>query len=507
MKEFLTQQNGREYFMNSFHFLYLGLALLYAVSWAFIPSWLAFFQEWFLQGVAVLFLAECLQYGHKLLLRKLRRPKVTAKSILIFGFSCLVELAAILLLWSVSSGELSHDVLSLLLVLLVVLEHDINAVSVHFLNFFSSIAKRRIFRKAQEKRLSRKDLVVIGITGSFGKTSVKEYLSYILSDHFKVLKTERNTNTEIGIAHTILQKLKPEHQIFVCEMGAYTKGEIRTCAQIARPGIGIFTGLNNQHAALFGSLDDTFKSKWELVQALPDDGLAVFNGDSEELKSRLKTVATTTVVCSNSDGDAVARDIVVTPDSLQFTYKDQPFSAALVGEFQVVNLLMSIVVAEHLGMSLGDIAERIKKIEAPEKTMSLVRFSRGLIIDDSYNVNSDGLKQALMHLDQLKDQKKVLVFPGILELGEESAHLHETYGEWIGMHVDYAFFTDAYFSPFLAEGALKSGLTRQHIFEVDDQNLLMDLVKGLLEDHPQSKFVFLFESRGSEKIMDMLKSL
>lgn len=507
MREFLIQQNGKHYFLTPFHVAYIFLALLFVVSWAFVPAMKAFLTQWLFPISGVLFLAECLKYGHQLLLRKLRRPRLTMKALLILAFSFFVEVCALALVWSLSPWLLPSHLLALVLLSLAALEHDINAFAVSFLNFFSRLAKRRIFRQAQAKRLLRKDLKVIGITGSFGKTSVKEYLSHILEGGFKVLKTEKNTNTEIGISQTILKKLKPVHEIFVCEMGAYTKGEIRTCAQIARPNIGIFTGLNNQHAALFGSLDDTFKSKWELIQALPADGLAVFNGDSEALRKRLLLSETRQFVCSVEEGDAVAQDIDIKTDSLQFSYKGQLFTASLVGNFQVVNLLMAIVVAEFLGMDLKHIADRVSSIAAPEKTMQISSFSRGMLIDDSYNVNADGLKQALLHLDRFKDFKKVLVFPGILELGEDSHSLHENYGEFIGQHVDYAFFTDPHFSSFLSDGALRSGLTRQDIFETEDQNALMDLINDLLSRHPTERFVFLFESRGAERTLEMLKDL
>src|SRR5690606_39067227 len=320
-------------------------------------------------------------------------------------------------------------------------------------------------------------------------------------------KTEKNTSTESGIPQSSLNKLAPEHEMVGCEMGAYSKGESRTCAQIARPNSGIFTGLNNQHAALFGSLDDTFKAKWELIQSLPPDGLAVFNGDSEALRKRLLTPQTRSILCSVNEGDAVARDIEIKTDSFQFRYKSQVFTASLVGQFQVVNLLMAIVVAEFLGMDLEQIAARVQSLTAPEKTMHISSFSRGMLIDDSYNVNADGLKQALLHLDRFKDYQKVLVFPGILELGEESHSLHEAYGEFIGKHVDYAFFTDPHFSSFLTSGALRSGLTRQEISETDDQSVLMDLIKNLLDEHPSEKFVFLFESRGAERALEMLQNL
>ncbi|MGE3278406.1 MAG: Mur ligase family protein [Candidatus Altimarinota bacterium] len=504
MKEFLFQQGGKNFFINTFHLLALVLVFVYGAFWVFDLPGEEGFLQWFPLVVAVLFLAEVLQDFHTVLLRKFRRPRPTAKALMIFSSTFLIELACLALFWWSMSGDPTIDAIAFFLLFFVAVEHDIHAAVVGVFNRMSRFAKRRIFHQAQAKRLGMKELKVIGITGSYGKSSVKEYLSHILAEDFRVLKTQKNTNTEIGIAQTILKDLKEDHEVFVCEMGAYSRGEIGLCCQIAVPQIGVFTGLNDQHAALFGSIDHTFQAKWELIQALPKDGLAVFNGDSAELKSRLKPSEVRSVVCSTVHGDAVAQDIKVHQDSIEFRYKGRVFTASLLGSFQVVNLLMCIVVAESLGLSLERIAQRISSLAAPDKTMTLLTFSRGYIIDDSYNVNSDGLQEALTHLQRFEGYHRVLFFPGILELGEASPSLHERFGELISHHVDDVFFTDSSFSQYLTAGALKGGLGRSHIFEVQDQQEMIHSLQKLLEGRSQERFVILFESRGAEKVMEWL---
>lgn len=507
MKEFLFQQGGRQFFINTFHILYLVLAVFYGLTWFFDITSFLVLLSWFPLAVGVLFLAEVLQCFHAVLLRKFRRPRLTVKAVLIGTSTFALELVFLFFAWWYSEGMITEEVLAFALVFLVGVEYDLHAFVVTFFNSLSRFAKRRIFKRAQAKRLGMKDLKVIGITGSFGKSSVKEYLSHILSEDFSLLKTEKNTNTEIGISQTILKHLNSDHQVFVCEMGAYSRGEIRLCSQIARPQIGLFTGLNAQHVALFGSIDDTFQAKWELIQSLPDDGLAVLNGDSAELTSRLKPASVRSVLCSTVHGDAVAQDIHVLADAIEFRYKTQVFRAPLLGSFQVINLLMCIVVAEHLGMSLSRIAQRISTIAPPEKTMALVPFSRGVLIDDSYNVNPDGLKEALFQVDRFNNHRRILFFPGILELGEDTFHLHEQFGELIGHHMDEVFFTDPNFSSFLASGALKGGLGRSHVFEMNDPDEMIKTMQKLMKDHPEDQFVVLFESRGAEKVMEFLRRL
>ncbi|GAI48689.1 unnamed protein product, partial [marine sediment metagenome] len=126
-----------------------------------------------------------------------------------------------------------------------------------------------------------KNLLVVGITGSYGKTSTKEFLATVLSKRFNVLKTKEHQNSEIGISRCILNELKPEHKVFIVEMGAYGKGGIKLLCDIAKPKIGILTGMNEQHLALFGSQENIIKTKYELIENLPSDGMAIFNGNNK----------------------------------------------------------------------------------------------------------------------------------------------------------------------------------------------------------------------------------
>lgn len=499
MKEFFFHQHGYAHFFTIYHGFYLLSAVIGLILYVTSLQ-----PEWFAYPIGVLFLAESLHAFHQAFLRRLRRPKPTIKALLIWLLPLGLQIFLVALAYWYSS-EVSFFVVAVGLAFLSVVEHDVQTAVIFLLNALGQPIKRRYFVKAQAKRLKRKDLIVIGITGSYGKSSVKEFLAHILSAKFRVLKTEKNTNTEMGIAQTILKKLEPEHQIFVCEMGAYRKGEIAVCAQIARPQYGIFTGLNEQHVALFGSLDKTFQAKWELISSLPADGLAVFNGDSPELRDRLKPTECPSLVCSLEDGDVMAEHVEVFSDHLRFHYRDQVLSVPLLGRFQILNVLMAITIAEKLGMSLREIAEQVKSLLPPDKTMCLREFSKGFIVDDSYNVNTDGLRAALEHLQHFPDHEKVIVFPGILELGDQTDATHHQLGKSIAQSVDFAFFTDPNFSLFLSQGAFQFGLARERVFLPDGQEDLEIALLALFERHPEKKWVLLFESRGAEKVMKKLE--
>ena len=131
----------------------------------------------------------------------------------------------------------------------------------------SALWRKNLINKAKQKRLKFKNLLVIGITGSYGKTSTKEFLATILSEKYKVLKTKEHQNSEVGVSQCILNDLKPEHEIFVCEMAAYNRGGIKLLCDIVKPKIGILTGINEQHMATFGSQENIIKTKYELIES------------------------------------------------------------------------------------------------------------------------------------------------------------------------------------------------------------------------------------------------
>lgn len=507
MREFLSTQQTASVFLSPFQVILLVFLLLY-LSLSFFSGENPL-QQYLVPILGTLFLAESLQFAHQVWKRQAKRPQLTTKAMLILGVTFAVECLILLVAYVAAGSRFELTDLVLYLGILALVDHDINAMVVlGVLNPISFHFKKRLFQQAAAKRLELRHVKVVGITGSYGKTSVKEYLSHVLEGKFDVLKTDKNTNTEIGITHTILKQLQPKHQVFVCEMGAYKKGEIAVCCRIARPDIGIFTGLNDQHVALFGSVDKTFAAKWELFSSLNEEGFAVFNADAQPLRERLKPFKGKSVLCRTDASNTKLSEIKVYPEGLSFVYKGQFFESGLIGRFQVVNLLMVIEAAEKLGMSLDEIAARIETLKSPDQTMRIEHCSKGVIIDDGYNVNTDGLKVALSHMDHFEDSRKVVFFPGVLELGENTEKVHEELGESIGKHADFAFLTDESFSAMVSRGALRSGMTRAHIFQEGRSDEIIKQLNELFEEeNDETKWVFLFESRGSEKVMEYLKQL
>ena len=262
---------------------------------------------------------------------------------------------------------------------------------------------------------------------------------------FHVLKTKEHRNSEVGISQTILEELKPEHEVFVCEMGAYNKGGIRLLARIAKPQIAILTGVNEQHLATFGSMENLLSAEGgkELIDALPQDGFAIFNGSNAYAKDLYEhTSIQRKVLCGR---DVFAENLKVEKDRFFFelVYENDraPIRANILGGYNMENLLLAIAAAKELGMSLQEISQAIATVPQDVGAMKLRKGMNSIdIIDSTYSANPDGVIAALEHL-KLWNGKKILVMPCLIELGRASKEVHYRIGEKIAEICDLAIIT------------------------------------------------------------------
>lgn len=310
-----------------------------------------------------------------------------------------------------------------------------------------------VIRKAIYKLAHHEPMIVIGVTGSYGKTSVKEYLATVLNQKFITLKTEASKNSPIGIAETVLRSLTPEHEVFVVEMGAYKRGEIRQMCRMVSPEIGIITAINPQHQDLFGSIETTMKAKYELVQGLVGRSLVVANADDSNV--------VTMGEWATRDGHEViwfskkkhAKDIVSDVNGTRFDCvfgkETAHVQTLVVGEHQVSNILAAIVAARACGMTLNDAAEAASAILPASGVMEVRKGINGSVfIDDTFNNNPDAAKAAIAFLAKHKG-KKILVFQPMIELGTYAEQSHEDVGFDAGKCADAIYLTNGnWFSSF-----------------------------------------------------------
>ncbi len=429
--------------------------------------------------------------------RKIYRPDATVKAMMLMGVNIGVMGGLIYLVEF--RPTLSFVILMLLPVILSLIVMCFYPVTTYM--------KQLVIKRAKHKIIHNPQLKVVGITGSYGKSSCKEFLSTILEQKFKVLKTPGNVNVDVGVARVVLRNLTPQHEVMVCEMGAYKKGEIAKICDIVNPDIGVITAVKDSHLSLFGSLEKIKEAKYELIEALPENGLGIFNADTEgsmALAKKAKSDGISRVVTYSlkDKGKLNARNIEVEAERILFEFGKAQFEAQLNGKQNIPNLLAAIIAARKLGMSYEEIAEAVKKIEQPAKVMQLQKVSDELqIVDDGYNANPDGVIAALDYLSIFEEYYKIIVFPGMLELGDNSDDEHQRVARRIAKVCDFAVFTSEDFERQLKSGLQKMGKS-SYAFISDDQDSILALLKKKISQH--QKVIVLFESRGAEKVMKTL---
>ena len=311
---------------------------------------------------------------------------------------------------------------------------------------------RKFIKEAENKIKAMPELTVIGITGSYGKTSTKHYLNRILCEKYNVLMTPGSFNTPMGVVRTVRESMQPYHDIFIAEMGAKNIGDIKEICDIVNPSIGIVTAVGPQHLESFKSIENVQRTKFELVDALPADGLAVVNDDFEFVANRKVDNVDVIRYAVHNTNNASCRavDIEYSSHGTSFTAvmpdgSSIKLQTKLVGECNISNLLAAVSVAAHLGVPAEKIRYAVSKIEQVEHRLNMKRTPGGVtIIDDAFNSNPDGARMALDVIAQMKQGKRIVITPGMIELGPRQAELNEIFGQQLANACDVAIVVGEY---------------------------------------------------------------
>lgn len=351
--------------------------------------------------------------------------------------------------------------------------------------------RQRYINDAKRILRSMPDLRIIGVTGSYGKTSTKHYLQRILSEEYDTLITPGSFNTPMGVVRTIREQLKPYNQIFICEMGAKQVGDIKEICDIVHPSVGIVTAVGPMHLETFKSIDNVCRTKFELVDALPADGYAVINNDSEPCAARATTNVRTFRygVTSRGGCDYYARNVhysasgttftVTGPDGLMFDVETR-----LLGECNVSDLLGAIVIALQSGMKPAKIRSAVASIMPVEHRLSIRRIPGNItVIDDAFNSNPAGARMAADVLAHFRDGRRILITPGMVELGDSQQQLNREFGEYVasGDRADIIIVVGATNRDAIVEGVKTAGFNPDSLIIANDFNEAQKLLQPLLE--------------------------
>ncbi len=335
----------------------------------------------------------------------------------------------------------------------------------------------------------------VGITGSYGKTSMKFYLDELLNSQYNTLKTPESFNTPMGVTITIRRDLKPTHEYFICEMGARRVHEIKELCGIADPHDGIITSVGPQHLETFGSIENVVNTKFELADHVKAKGGKIYlNGDNELIRKKAPEYPNAVLYGLQEGNHYRATDISVSDRGTEFTVtapngETQRFSMKLLGEHNVQNVLGAIAYAHGTGISLDKLTLPVKRIAAvPHRLQLLDKGGNMTFIDDAYNSNPSGCRAALNVLG-LFDACRILVTPGMVELGAKQEELNFEFGQEAAKACDHIVLVGKNQTVPIYNGIKDAGYDMDNVFVADSLNEALDHVRAYQTD--KKKIVLL----------------
>lgn len=379
-------------------------------------------------------------------LRKIRKPAISIRNVLILTL-CVILASIILPLRPTLSIIIIFPMILPLISLVLV------TASVLTTSPFAYFRRRQIISAAKRK-ITSSNTVFIGITGSYGKTTTKEFLYQILKTKFRVAKTDENMNSDVGVAISILKNLQKETQFFIAEMGAYRVGEIKAICDLVHPKYGILTAIGNQHLDLFASKENLVRAKSELLESLPKDGKAYINRNIDKLEKLLEKLSCKYVLFSADQ-----------KNNLTFRF---PF----IGRHYILNVLPCIALAQDLGIPKEKIIEAVAKLKPAGKRLALKKgINNAQILDDSYSSNVEGFVAGIETSQELNKARTVIMTRGIIELGKEKKNSYNKILHSLSKTSIQLYTTDALF---------KQLDENNQVTYFPSENLLVEKIKGEL---------------------------
>lgn len=343
--------------------------------------------------------------------------------------------------------------------------------------------------------------LVIGITGSYGKTTTKFCVGEVLGADRPTLVTPASFNSYLGVLRTINEHLESRHEAFVVEMGMFRRGDIDELCELVHPKIGVITAIGPMHLERLGSIEAIVEAKGELLRALPPDGHFVTNADDPRCMELASTshVPVTLFGIDNPSAQVTAREIALGNGRTNFhLYLDGPSSTAipvsaqLLGRHNILNLLAAAAVGRTLEIGPARIVQGLESVTAPEHRLQPIHNKQAgiVVIDDAYNSNPAGAEHALEVLRDHPAARRLLVTPGMVELGEREHELNRRFGEQAAAVCDLVILVGSSRTVPISEGLASAGLDGDRVHVVRDISEATDVLGRLT----RSGDVVLFEN-------------
>lgn len=348
--------------------------------------------------------------------------------------------------------------------------------------------------KRTKQLLDDSRLIKIGITGSYGKTSVKEILKTLLSVKYRVLATPESYNTPLGISFAV-KDLDSTYDIFIAEMGAREVGDITDLAKLVNPDIAVLTGVNSQHLESFKSLENIKNTKYELFENLKEGGKAFFDVNCDLSKELSEKFTGEKYLVGEGSDFVIATNVKTVKEGVVFDLQikgEQPERCftTLIGEHSIRNILLAVGVAYKLGLSVREISFGISRIHSIKHRLEVLPNNKGVtLIDDSYNSNTDGVKCALDAMASFSG-RKIIVTPGLVELGANQNDANYTLGKLIYEKCEIMIISAKHNAVPLINGFVDAGGSKENIMFAPNHEQAQKLLDSILKEGD----VVLFEN-------------
>ena len=401
----------------------------------------------------------------------------------------------------------TESILYLIVMISILLNYNENHIAIYYLiiggmiyfSYFVILLANKInipvekcvylhYKRMAMKKLKSMNIPVIGITGSYGKTSSKNILNDILSVKYNSFATPQNFNTPYGLIRSINNYLDKFNDIFIAEMGAFKVGEINTTCKLMKPTHGVLTTIGEAHLESFGSRENIQKGKFELIESLPSGGIAILNADDPwQVSYKLRNNKCRVLwIGIDNDADVKATNIRLSGSGTTFDImfkgdtNTYTFTTRLLGKHNVYNILAGILMGHELGMTINELQRGVSSIKPIEHRLELKKSGNINIIDDAYNSNPVGSKMALEVLN-LMPGKKITVTPGMIELGDKQYELNKKFGTYIADNSDYVILVGKEQTKPIYDGLMEKQFDTNKIYVINDVREAFTIMRQLDE--------------------------
>lgn len=342
--------------------------------------------------------------------------------------------------------------------------------------------KNRWVKKAKKLIAENPDLKIVGIVGSYGKTTMKNVVATVLSAKLKVMVTPESVNTPVGIARWLVGRFKKGTEVLVIEMGEHYVGDIKFLCGITPPDVAIITGVNEAHFERLGSLEAATNTIFEIAEGAKKGAKFYLNGDDKLVKANYQKFLGETPVTFYGRGEAA--NVEFNPETLSWGFKLKEVGEVrmnVLGEYFLADSAAAAGIAKDLGFITTEIKKGITDILPVAHRLEPIRGQGNvLVIDDSYNGNFDGVQEAIKTLGRFEGRRKIYLTPGLVELGAKNAEVHEQIGKDLAKVAEIVILIKNSATPHIEKGLLAAGFAKENIRWFPDATSAHESLAGIL---------------------------